>query len=146
MVNDLALLFERDINRLKTEMLAYTDPAKMWLNVSGINNPGGNLCLHLLGNTQYYIGTVLGNSGYIRNRPEEFSLKNIPVEELIVKIDAAQKIIVETIRSLDISVLENEYPEKVLGYEMTTRYFLLHLLAHFSYHLGQINYHRRITG
>ncbi|WP_311136920.1 hypothetical protein [Chryseobacterium luquanense] len=40
--------------------------------------------------------------------------------------------------------LNKEFPIQALGYPMTTEYFLIHLLGHLSYHLGQINYHRRL--
>jgi len=54
-------------------------------------------------------------------------------------------IVSQTIRALDTDILVTQYPEKVFDYDMTVQYFLLHLLAHLSYHLGQINYHRRIV-
>jgi len=142
---DIALLYERDIQKIKNEMLAYPHQDKRWELVPGISNSGGNLCLHLLGNLQHYIGAVLGKSGYIRNRPEEFSLKNIPETELVATIDRTLLIVSQTIRALDTDILVTQYPEKVFDYDMTVQYFLLHLLAHLSYHLGQINYHRRIV-
>ena len=142
---DIALLYERDIQKIKNEMLAYPHQDKRWELVPGISNSGGNLCLHLLGNLQHYIGSILGKSGYIRNRPEEFSLKNIPETELVATIDRTLLIVSQTIRALDTDILVTQYPEKVFDYDMTVQYFLLHLLAHLSYHLGQINYHRRIV-
>jgi uncharacterized damage-inducible protein DinB len=142
---DIALLYERDIQKIKNEMLAYPHQDKRWELVPGISNSGGNLCLHLLGNLQHYIGAVLGKSGYIRNRPEEFSLKNIPETELVATIDRTLLIVSQTIRALYTDILVTLYPEKVFDYDMTVQYFLLHLLAHLSYHLGQINYHRRIV-
>lgn len=40
--------------------------------------------------------------------------------------------------------LEKDYQTEALAYKMTTGYFLIHLLSHLNYHLGQINYHRRL--
>lgn len=145
LTENLAVLFERDILKLKTEINAYPDEKKLWIAVPGTSNPGGNLCLHLLGNLQHYIGGVLGNSGYIRDRPKEFSDKDIPVPVLNVLIDRTVEMVTKTIRSLDSETLANNYPEKVFEYTMTTEYFLLHLLAHLNYHLGQVNYHRRMS-
>ena len=146
LTENLATLFERDILKIKTEILAYTDESKLWLTAEGIANSGGNLCLHLLGNLQHYIGGILGNSGYIRNRPLEFSQKNIPIAEMIVIIELTVQKISQTIRSLSAENLAAEYPEKVFDHSMTTEYFLLHLLAHLNYHVGQINYLRRLIG
>lgn len=142
---NLALLFERDIRKLQTEINAYANETAPWQSLPGIANTGGNLCLHLLGNLQYYIGNVLGGSGYIRNRPAEFSSTGIPLSELNRLLAHTVQLVPQTIRSLPVAQLEASYPEKVFDHEMTTEYFLMHLLAHLGYHLGQINYHRRIV-
>ncbi|MEO7531232.1 MAG: DUF1572 family protein [Sediminibacterium sp.] len=145
LTENLALLFERDILKLKAEIIAYQNEKNIWLPAAGTSNSGGNLCLHLVGNLQYYIGSILGNSGYVRDRPKEFSSKDISVIELINIISHTVLVVTKTIRSLTDKTLSANYPEKVFGHDMTTEYFLLHLLAHLNYHLGQINYHRRIS-
>lgn len=142
---NLALLFERDIRKLQTEINAYANETALWQSLPGIANTGGNLCLHLLGNLQYYIGNVLGGSGYIRNRPAEFSSTGIPLSELNRLLAHTLQLVPQTIRSLPVAQWQANYPEKVFDHEMTTEYFLMHLLAHLGYHLGQINYHRRIV-
>ncbi|MES2005837.1 MAG: DinB family protein [Bacteroidota bacterium] len=144
LTENLAVLFERDIRKLKIEINAYASESLLWEVAPGIANSGGNLCLHLLGNLQHFIGAILGKSGYIRNRPEEFSQKNIPLAEINQTLDHVIDLVPKTIRSVSPELLSTEYPEKVFDHSMTTEYFLLHLLAHLNYHLGQINYHRRI--
>ncbi len=145
MDNDsLAVLFERDIRKLASEIGAYRNKDKLWSVSAQINNSGGNLCLHLLGNLQYYIGAVLGNHSYERDRPAEFSRKHVAIEDMIREIDHTASLIPPIIRTLSPGVLEKAYPVKVFEHDMTTEYFLLHLLAHLNYHLGQINYHRRL--
>ncbi len=145
LTENLALLFERDILKLKTEISAYPDEKQLWIPVPGTSNSGGNLCLHLLGNLQHFIGGILGKSGYTRDRPKEFSSKDVPVAEMIEMIGRTSSIVTTTIRSLSNETLSNNYPEKVFEDAMTTEYFLLHLLGHLNYHLGQINYHRRMV-
>ncbi len=146
LTSNLATLFERDILKVKNEISLYTDENKLWLTTPGISNAAGNLCLHLLGNLQHYIGGILGHSGYVRNRPEEFSQKNIHVAQMMADLERVAALIAKTIKELPADALEKEYPEKVFENEMTVEYFLLHLLAHLNYHLGQINYHRRMVG
>lgn len=141
---NLATLFERELLKLKAEIEAYKNADSLWVVSAGINNSGGNLCLHLAGNLQYFIGNVLAKTGYIRNRPEEFSLKNVPLPEMIAIIEKVIRIVPGTIRSLTPEQLAAPYPEKVFENPMTVEYFLLHLYAHLNYHLGQINYHRRL--
>ena len=73
----IAEIFDRDLNKLRIEISSYSDEAKMWVIEKNIKNSGGNLCLHLIGNLKQFIGNVLGNRPYQRNRDAEFSLKNI---------------------------------------------------------------------
>ena len=144
MKNTLIQLFERDLEKLKTEMTSYKTPTKMWEVSGDISNSAGNLCLHICGNLQHFIGSVLGISGYKRDRDSEFSRKNIPVDELIKKIDHTSFTVKKTLNDLDVNKLDEIYPINVFGKEMTTRFFLAHLTTHLNYHLGQINYHRRL--
>lgn len=140
----LKTLFLRDLNRLKTEIELYQDESKIWCIETGISNSAGNLCLHLIGNLNTYIGSTLGNTNYIRNRELEFSLKYIPKEFLIGKIEEIITIIDITLSDLSEEVLKKEYPLLVLEEKTTTEFFLIHLTTHLTYHLGQINYHRRL--
>jgi uncharacterized damage-inducible protein DinB len=137
-------LLVRDLQKLKQEMEAYEDESLIWQTSKGINNSAGNLCLHVVGNLNTYIGSILGNTGYIRNREQEFSLKNIPKATLVEEISKVKEIIENTFDSLTDDQLAENYPGDVLGSPMSTRQFLIHLIGHLNYHLGQINYHRRI--
>ena len=145
MTKTFTKLFQRDLEKLKDEITSYKDEKKMW-EVSGeITNSAGNLCLHICGNLQHFIGATLGNSGYVRKRDEEFSRKNVPVEEMVQEIDKTLQIITQTLNELKEEKLDETYPINVFGYEMATGFFLTHLTTHLSYHLGQINYHRRLS-
>lgn len=137
-------LFERDLTRLKVELNLYSDEQIIWQTNGQISNAAGNLTLHLLGNLNTYIGAVLGGTGYVRDRPAEFSLKNIPRESLLEQIDALLIILQTTLSELPDTAFEEEYPLLVFEEKTSTEYFLVHLTTHLAYHLGQINYHRRL--
>jgi len=137
-------LFLRDLEKLKTEITSYKTPSKMWEITGDISNSAGNLCLHICGNLQHFIGAILGNSGYVRNRDAEFSRKNVPIDEMQNEIDQTILIVKKTLNELDENQLEEIYPINVFGKEITTGFFLAHLTTHLNYHLGQINYHRRL--
>lgn len=141
---ELQSLFIRDLTKLKTEIEAYRDEKALWKTDKDILNSAGNLCLHLAGNLNTYIGAQLGNSGYIRQRDLEFSRKDIPRSELIEQTEKTIDVIHHTFDKLTEEDLTKDYPIEPLGYKMTTGYFLIHLYGHLSYHLGQINYHRRL--
>jgi len=140
----LKSLYNRDLQKLKVEIESYQNEESLWKIDKNILNSGGNLCLHLLGNLNTYIGAELGKSGYVRQRDLEFSMKDITKTELLERLDSLIKIVDSTLANLSEEDLKKDYPTEALGYRMTTGYFLIHLLAHLNYHLGQINYHRRL--
>ncbi|WP_241330034.1 DinB family protein [Chryseobacterium arthrosphaerae] len=140
----LQSLYKRDLNTLKTEIEAYQKEENIWKTDKNISNSAGNLCLHLIGNLNHFIGAQLGNTGYIRHRELEFSLKDIPQAELTEKIEATATMIDTVLSQLSDEDLKKEYPLVVFEDKMTTGYFLIHLVTHLDYHLGQINYHRRL--
>ena len=142
--DSLLELFKRDLNRLKTEIQSYKNENNLWIVEKAISNSAGNLCLHLLGNLNHFVGNVLGNTGYIRERDKEFTDKNIPATELIERVDEVFDTINKTISGLSEKDFEKTYPINVFKKEMTTEFFLIHLTTHLNYHLGQINYHRRL--
>ncbi|WP_374446318.1 DinB family protein [Epilithonimonas sp.] len=143
-IESLKSLYNRDLNKLKFEIESYKSEGSIWKIDKNISNSAGNLCLHLVGNLNTYIGAELGKTGYIRHRDLEFSLKDIPKTELIEKVESTIKMIDSTLDGLSQEDLGKDYPTEALGYKMTTGYFLIHLLSHLNYHLGQINYHRRL--
>ena len=140
----LKSLFNRDLNKLKVEIESYQNESQMWIIDKNISNSAGNLCLHLIGNINNFIGTELGKTGYVRNRPLEFSLKDVPRSEIITKIDETIVVVNNTLDSLTEADLQAIYPQIVFEKEMTTEFFLVHLATHLAYQLGQINYHRRL--
>lgn len=143
-ITSLTKIFERDLDRLKKEVEAYSDESQLWQKTAGINNSAGNLALHVVGNLCHYIGATLGQSGYVRDRDAEFQLQNVPRTEILQKINEALDAVKDTLEKLKNEDLKPDYPIDVFGHKMTTGYFLIHLTTHLSYHLGQINYHRRI--
>lgn len=144
LIETLKSLFNRDLNQLKVEIESYQNESQLWVIDKNISNSGGNLCLHLIGNINTYIGAEIGKTGYIRNRPLEFSLKDIPKSELITKIEETILVVNKALDSVTEADLETIYPQIVFEKEMTTGFFLVHLSTHLAYHLGQINYHRRL--
>lgn len=141
----LIALFERDLENLKNELNEYRNEADLWKIKGAISNSGGNLTLHVIGNLRHFIGNVLGGTDYVRDRKAEFESKNIPVEKLIEQIQLAKLEVSTTLKKLTQEDLEKKFPIDVLRFEMTTAYFLTHLYGHLNYHLGQVNYHRRLA-
>lgn len=143
-VNILKTLFNRDLTKLKSEIELYENENKIWFIEKGITNSAGNLTLHLIGNLNTYIGAEIGKTNYIRNRALEFSQKDISKKELIKSIEETIIMIENALDKVTEEDLKKEYPVLVFDKKTSTEYFLIHLSTHLAYHLGQINYHRRM--
>ncbi|TCO29137.1 uncharacterized protein DUF1572 [Pedobacter psychrotolerans] len=144
LIETLKLLFERDLNKLTQEIELYRNESNIWMTSKDISNSAGNLCLHLMGNLNTYIGATIGGTSYIRNRELEFSLKNITGKDLLASIAETKKVVDQSLDKITEAQLNAEYPLLVFKEKTSTMFFLVHLTTHLSYHLGQINYHRRL--
>ena len=140
----LTRLFTRELDKLKDELNQYSEEKRLWIIDHKVSNSAGNLAIHLVGNLNHFIGASLGKTGYIRQRDLEFSNKHIPREDILRDIDQTKLMIKATLSALPKEDLESEFRRNPFEDFMTTEFFLLHLLTHLSYHLGQINYHRRL--
>ena len=143
-IETLQKIFKRDLEKLKQEIASYRNESNLWKVDKSIANSSGNLCLHLVGNLNTYIGAEIGKTGYVRNRDLEFSLKNIPQAQLVKMVEDTIVVVEDGLRKLNENDLEREYPLLVFKEKTSTGYFLIHLTVHLGYHLGQVNYHRRL--
>lgn len=146
LIASLKSIYKRDLEKLRNEIESYNDETAIWKVGGEIANPAGNLCLHLIGNLKAYIGAELGGSGYVRHRDLEFSTKGTSRDDLLKGIDETLTDVLAGLDKLTPEQLEADYPQVVFADKgpMTTGYFLIHLAGHLNWHLGQINYHRRL--
>jgi len=141
---NIADLYERDLNKLIEELNQFKKEKDIWKIKGDVKNSAGNLTLHLLGNLNHFIGRTLGNTDYIRKRDDEFSLKDIPRDQLIEQLNSLKEVIKKTVATLSEEEMKKQFPLKIGEQEFTTETLLIFLLAHLNYHLGQINYLRRM--
>lgn len=144
-IADLAKSFARDLDTLSREVALYPDDASLWAERPGLPNTGGNLVLHLVGNVRHFIGLTIGGSGYVRNRDHEFAAREGSRAEIDALIGAAKTEVAAALATLSDATLAAPFPLAVGGVTLPTHMFLLHLATHFTFHLGQIDYHRRIV-
>lgn len=135
---------QRDIEKFKSEIQLFPDE-KLWMAQGDIKNSAGTLALHLTGNLKHFIGAMLGNTGYVRQRDKEFSDTNIPKEQLLQGLSEAAAVVTQTLASLSDEKLSAIFPIEFAGRQVTTFQMLLHITTHLNYHLGQVNYLRRMS-
>jgi len=134
----------RDLDKLRAEIEAFPDEESLWKIAGDVKNPAGTLALHLAGNLQHFFGAILGGTGYVRNRDLEFSARNIPKTEVLANVQAARKVVEQVLGNMTDAQLNDVFPDKHFGENRSNLHALLHLLTHLNYHLGQVNYVRRI--
>lgn len=144
-IESLKTLFNRDLKQLKNEIELYQNESDIWKIQLGIANSAGNLGLHLVGNLNAYIGAEFGKTRYIRNRTLEFSLKDIPRATLLSKIEETIVVVDNALNNISKEELKMEFPLLVFKNKTSTEFMLIHLTTHLAYHLGQINYHKRLA-
>lgn len=142
--NDLITLFNRDLEKLKSQILLFEREEDLWITKKEISNSPGNLCLHIIGNLNHFIGHVLGKTAYSRDREFEFTAKEVSRATLVNQIDETKRMVEQTLSAIDEAQLGENYPIKVFKELKSIGFFLIHLSTHLNYHLGQINYFRRL--
>lgn len=140
---DLRRLLLRELQTFRRE-IELTPDQFLWTAPPGVLNPVGNLALHAAGNLRHFVGSVLGGTGYVRNRDAEFASRDLPRVEIIEALDRAVSEVDRTLSKLDPAVLDQPYPLEVGGKQLATGRFLTHLAVHLGFHLGQAGYLRRI--
>ncbi|WP_298520220.1 DUF1572 family protein [uncultured Kordia sp.] len=144
MKTSIIRIFDREIDRLASEIEQYKDETILWKVTENISNCAGNLCLHLIGNLNHFIGRHMGNTDYVRQREAEFNTKDVPKATLLAEIVDVKEIVLTALQNFPEDRLQENYPIEKDGVIPSYELMLLHLLWHLSYHVGQINYHRRL--
>lgn len=139
--NILAGFYERDILRLIEEINLFKQEENLWKTQGAVKNTCGNLALHIIGGMNFLIGTTLAKTAYVRNRDLEFIQKNVAKEDLVAQLEELIPLIRKTVNAVD---MEGEYPRTFDDAIRTNSYVLTQLALHLNYHLGQVNYLRRI--
>ena len=133
-----------DLDRLAKELTLYNDEANIWKIDGAVNNTAGHLSLHLIGNLNHFIGHMMGNTDYERNRENEFGSSPIPVSDIVALVENTKSVVESTLKNMTSEKLKERFPLELFGFEMSHQYFIIRLAGHLTYHLGQISYHRRL--
>lgn len=138
--------FSKYLNQLRNEISQYKNESDLWKLTENISNTPANLALHLCGNLNHNIGSVIGNNGYLRNRDLEFSVKGVSREEILKTIDSTAEKVLPILDKLTTDDYTKPFPESSHGEEQSNIDAVTRVALHLAYHIGQINYHRRIIG
>ena len=140
----LAKFYERDLLQLITEVNLFSNEENLWKTEGSVMNSSGNLVLHIIGGLNFLVGTTLAHTGYVRDRGQEFIRKGVERKEMVAKLEALIPMISNTFNALTPEQMEADFPIFFDQPNTSTSYVLVKLLSHLNYHLGQVNYLRRV--
>ena len=144
-IETVRVLLERELDAFTREIEAYPDDESTFATPAGVANSGASLALHVAGNLQHFIGNRVGGTSYVRDRDAEFAKRGVTRAELVAELARAKEAVHAALNDRDATSIPSVFPDKIAGKTMTSEVFVLHLVAHLAYHLGQVDYHRRIT-
>lgn len=145
LLEDLKVLYLREVATLERELDLYPDEESAWKELPGLPNSAGTIFLHLAGSLQHFFGATLGKTGYVRDRAAEFSKRGVPRSEIKQELFRARQGVMSGFANLREDNLDQVFPFRFADAEFSTRLTLLQFLSHLAYHLGQIDYHRRVV-
>jgi hypothetical protein len=135
----LASRYQANATRVH-ELAAPITAEQFWQKPFPYGNSFGHLVLHLTGNLNYYIGAQIAGTGYVRDRPREFSDPNPPSKEVALKrFDEAITMVVKTIHAQSAEGWSAQYSG--IGSNAQTRLdMIMQCAAHIQHHIGQMIY------
>lgn len=139
-------LYINYLDQLKEEISAYKTETIIWQPAGTTNNSPGNLAMHICGNLKHNLGAVILGNGYVRNREHELSQKDTPRAVILSEIESTKEVVREVFEFLKPADYIKPYSGDAFGEGQTIGSVIVRLSFHFAYHLGQINYHRRLIG
>jgi uncharacterized damage-inducible protein DinB len=145
LTSDLTLMLTRELDGIAREIEAFPDDATIWQVAPGVTNSAGNLALHIAGNMQHFIGTLLGHTGYVRDREREFSQRSGTKLDVLEELARARSVVQRVLPSLPAGSLDATLNTQSMPGPVPAQRLLLHMCAHAGFHLGQIGYLRRIV-
>lgn len=141
---DLGRLLVRELEGFRQEVALFPTDELLWRVAPGVTNPAGNLALHVAGNLQHFVGASLGGTRYVRERDAEFLTRSGTRGQVDLHLRAAIGAVTTTLAGLDDAALLQPMPGAPNAMVVRTGMFLLHLVAHTAFHLGQAGYLRRL--
>ena len=136
---DMAAYFEHLAARIE-RLAGMLTHEQLWANPFGFGNSVGRIVVHLTGSLNHFIGAKVAGTGYVRDRPLEFTAPDCPpADELLGAFRGSIGLVVRTLRSQDEAGLTE--PVADCGEPVRDRFGLfLVCAAHVSNHVGQIVY------
>ena len=142
---DISTLLVRELEGFRREIALFPDDESIWRVTPGVTNSAANLALHVAGNLQHFVGTCLAGGAYVRHRDAEFSTRGATRAEVDRQLQAAVDAVATGLDGLDDASLQRPMSGAPNRMVARTDMFLLHLVAHTAFHLGQAGYIRRVV-
>jgi uncharacterized damage-inducible protein DinB len=116
---------------------------QLWNSPNEHSNSIGNLILHLNGNVNQWILSTLGDQIDQRQRALEFRKDKVVAKEALISLlDELDNKVRSLIGNLNEEDINKEY--EVQCYTEHGVSILIHVIEHFSYHVGQVTFYTKL--
>ena len=140
-VADTLAAYYEGVRNTVHELVAPLSTEQLWRKPYPYGNSVGHLLLHVTGNLNNYIGARIADSGYVRNRPLEFSdTSKRSKENVLADFDAAISMVAATIRKQSPEDWVAPYSDPTEPGTTTRFGAFMRMAAHAYHHTGQIIY------
>ena len=132
----------RDFARRVHALSEKLSEEQFWTKPYPYGNSFGHLTLHVIGNLNYYIGTKIADTGYVRDREREFTEAAPPSkEEVLRRLDEALDLVAATLETQTAETWSKEYEAEGAADVVKDRFgIFLRCATHFHHHVGQMIY------
>jgi hypothetical protein len=137
-------LYNNELDKLNDELMAYESDELIWKTIGDNKISAGNNCLIISGTLQQYIGSMIGEYEYMRNKEAELKAKNMSKERLAEEISNTRKVVIATLEEVSKMDLMKVFPTTEFKEPVITEFYLLHLLKTLGFYNGQIAFHRQL--
>jgi hypothetical protein len=123
------------------ELAAPLTQEQFWQKPFPFGNSFGHLVLHLTGNLNYYVGTRIAGTGYVRDRDREFTeTRHLPKEETLQRFEETIAMVLRTVRAQSDEDWATSYSAERAGEVGSRFHMVLKCAAHLDHHVGQMVY------
>lgn len=133
----------RDIEERAEEFIEMIEPLsaeQLWFSDEVVVNSIGTLARHMTGNFNHFFGAGFLKNGYVRNREQEFSERDIPKAQVISDFQAAAGVVQQAAMAINEEDVNKPY-RTPCGVDFDSLgYHLIRLTTHFAHHHGQVSY------
>ena len=130
-------VYEEGVARI-VQVIGLLSDEELWYTPNEASNSIGVLVLHLCGNVTQWMGSGVADETDKRERDKEFAPEVKPCREDLIRDLKMLRPLTNRVFATLVNDSDLLSPRSVQGFDETIVSIIIHVIEHFSYHVGQI--------